>query len=306
MNSAYRVLLWRSVIAVCLLTFAGSIRAQGLQCLPASPVQCSTGWLGVILPPIAGYSEIFSAACMRHDYCYRFGASTYRHSRGQCDSEFLRLMRKKCNDTTLTDYLTLGLSKAACHGAASAYYNAVSSAGSSAFNSSGEFCEYDGPAKDLCRASTAENEACWTGKFSEENGGSMLCPQGKALAGIWCTGDYCDNKNLYCKPMKYRRDSRKTEWISEEQPDASFRIDKWSNPSVLIGLKCRGAYCDDLRGYVGKATELELTGDWDWLPWFSEEQGVRKCADNHFMTGLGCKGSYCDQLSLHCSAFGKH
>jgi hypothetical protein len=131
----------------------------------------------------------------------------------------------------------------------------------------------------------------------------MRCPSGKAVAGIWCTGNYCDNKNLYCKPLKYATGQPDTKWISEEQPDASFRVDNRTVPSVIVGMKCKGSNCDNIKGFVGRVLNAEPTGAWQWLPWVSEEGGLRKCPDDEFVTGLGCKGSKCDEVSLRCSAF---
>jgi hypothetical protein len=211
-------------------------------------------------------------------------------------------MRKKCNNTSVVDYLTLDLSKVACHAAAEIYYQAVSKFGSSAFQSSGNFCEYNGPSS-TCNSNTTRNQSCWTKGFSEENGGEMRCPIGKAAAGVWCVGSYCDNKHLYCKPAAYTSNELDTKWISEEQPNASFRVDARPNPSVIVGLKCQGSYCDNIKGYVGRVLDKEPSGAWQWKPWVSEERGLQKCGETEYLTGLGCKGSYCDELSLHCSAF---
>ncbi len=155
-----------------------------------------------------------------------------------------------------------------------------------------------------CDKSTSRDTACWTRRFSEERSGDMRCGRNMAVAGLWCSGKYCDNKSLYCKRLPPRTKTaaarKNSKWISEEKPNASFRIDKRGKGKLVSGLKCKGRYCDNLSGYTID-TSLRNTGQWKWLPFFSEEHGGRVCGKNQYVTGIGCKGSYCDNISLHCS-----
>ena len=156
-----------------------------------------------------------------------------------------------------------------------------------------------------CYNSTSNVTACWTREFSEERPGNMRCGRNMAVAGLWCSGKYCDNKSLYCKRLPPNTRAVKTtsnsKWISEEKPNASFRVDQSRGGKLVSGLKCKGKYCDNISGYTVN-TNLAKTGQWKWLPFFSEEHGGKVCGENQYVTGIGCKGSYCDNISLHCSS----
>lgn len=156
-----------------------------------------------------------------------------------------------------------------------------------------------------CDNSASNVTGCWTREFSEERPGNIRCGKNMAVAGIWCSGKYCDNKSLYCKrlPPKTRavKTTSNTKWISEEKPNASFRVDQGSGGKLVSGLKCKGKYCDNISGYTIN-TNLAKTGQWKWLSFFSEEHGGKVCGENQYVTGIGCKGSYCDNISLLCSS----
>ncbi len=156
-----------------------------------------------------------------------------------------------------------------------------------------------------CNKSSSNVTACWTREFSEERPGKMRCGRNMAVAGLWCSGKYCDNKSLYCKRLPPNRRAGKTtsnsKWISEEKPNASFRVDRGKGGKLVSGLKCKGKYCDNISAYTVN-TNLVKTGQWKWLPFFSEEQGGKICGKNQYVTGVGCKGSYCDNISLLCSS----
>jgi len=155
-----------------------------------------------------------------------------------------------------------------------------------------------------CDNSTSNDAACWTREFSEERSGDMQCGRNMAVAGLWCSGKYCDNKSLYCKRLPPSvgnvTTATNSKWISEEKPNASFRTDQGGGVKLVSGLKCKGKYCDNLSGYT-ITTNLTKTGQWKWLSFFSEEHGGKVCGKDQYVTGIGCKGSYCDNISLHCS-----
>jgi len=153
-------------------------------------------------------------------------------------------------------------------------------------------------------------EPYWTDTFSEEGSGEMKCKSGFAVAGIACYGDYCDNKELLCRPYTNRPDNLRTSsyWhsqvISEEKPNASFRSDKLSEPALIAGLKCSGRYCDNISFYVITTPYIQFSrNEWEWKPFFSEESpGSSVCNQNQFVLGLGCRGDYCDNISILCSS----
>ena len=313
---------WTRTLGYCLASIViATTPANAAPFCPATgPLDCSVpveklallgAAVGEAALPVTAkhYKDNFHESCVTHDYCYRFGAETYGLTRNQCDTNFLNDMRHICKSWDwwggIKTVASGGLSKAGCFAAAEAFHLAVERFGSGAWNDSGNgsrFCEYHGPTVS-CSSNTYSS--CWTQRVSEEGGGEMSCPKGMAISGIWCSGGYCDNKNLQCSPFSPGMQAQAlTKRISEEQPDSSFRTDTLDKPSVLTGIKCTGSYCDNITGKVGHSTRREVvvktTG---WNSWTSEEQRYAGCPVGEFVTGMRCKGSYCDEISLHCSSF---
>ena len=119
-----------------------------LNCLPASPIDCSASYLKVA-PSIAFFTTVFENACMRHDYCYRFGAATYGYSKKKCDNDFLRDMANICEPKGWEwgrTVITAGTYETACMAAASVFYGAVKSLGSGPYKNKeeGKICRYEG------------------------------------------------------------------------------------------------------------------------------------------------------------------
>lgn len=121
-------------------------------CLPESVIDCSTrvaGFnLGLASKSVVLFNELFKDACKNHDFCYRFGATTYGYTRKECDVRFGAEMQDVCHNKLgiALAVLSLGVTEAACLSASNAYYAAVRTLGSDAFASSdeGRYCEYDG------------------------------------------------------------------------------------------------------------------------------------------------------------------
>jgi hypothetical protein len=283
-----------------------------LQCLPSSPIDCSTSYAS-ILPQVAWAKERFSNACMQHDFCYRYGKATYGHSRSYCDSEFSRNMHKTCNKLSVAMLLSLGIDTATCNAMAVVFRSAVEGLGSGSFEnaSTSTVCEYKGPvAEKTCGKPGANPAKCWTSAFSEEGAGRSNCPAESAVSGIWCVGAYCDNKHLLCTRIDqisvgtsttFRRASSA---ISEEEGRNEIRTNIGSNPGLISGMECYGSYCDNILVAIISNRELmSRAGQPTWLRPFSEEQGVSECPAGQFVAGLRCSGKYCDNLALMCIPF---
>jgi hypothetical protein len=137
-----------ATLAAVMLVNSGSSGMAGreLNCLPKEVVRCSTEHLDVTVAPIF-FSNIFGNACMKHDFCYRFGATTYGYTRKHCDHQFRKDMMAVCEPDSWKEWVVLGgtggASAAACASAALAYFAAVRSAGSSAFQKSSVVCPYE-------------------------------------------------------------------------------------------------------------------------------------------------------------------
>lgn len=207
-----------------------------------------------------------------------------------------------CSKTSFTDVATLGISKGACVTAALAFYGAVKGIGGGSYKdaSDGKFCEFDGPA-NVCDSNSLPSESCWTARFSEELNGSQFCPDGKAMTGAWCLGSYCDNKHLKCSPMEGVIRRYYSDWISEESPNSAINLNPNKYEGVILGMRCKGDFCDDISVDIGNSFTARVTSSSAWLPWFSEEQYYQVCDEGQFVTGIQCRGSYCDDLKLRCT-----
>lgn len=132
--------------------------------------------------------------------------------------------------------------------------------------------------------------------FSEEKPNLAICGGDRVVWGMECSGDYCDNKRLICCKMSGVNPGPGSweagYWFSEEGTNLWYSYD-----SALVGVKCRGKYCDELK-LILRSTPHNSAGD--WTPKFSDERGYRYCRRGRYVSGLECTGSYCDSLSLYC------
>jgi hypothetical protein len=137
-----------ATLSAVMLVNSGSsgMAARELNCLPKSVVRCSSEYLDITVAPIF-FSNIFANACMKHDFCYRFGATTYGYSRKHCDHQFRKDMLAICEPDSWKEWGALvgtaGASASACMLAANAYFLSVRAAGSSAFHKSSLVCPYE-------------------------------------------------------------------------------------------------------------------------------------------------------------------
>lgn len=131
--------------------------------------------------------------------------------------------------------------------------------------------------------------------FSEEDSAGAYCANDRIVAGVECSGSYCDNKRLKCcnlpavSPQGERWETG--DWISEELPNS------WaSDDAVVVGAKCSGRYCDNLKLILRNHS----ASPGNWTTSFSEEQGLGQCNKGGYVAGVSCSGRYCDSLSLYC------
>lgn len=140
-----------SLISIGFVSGVGPGMAEGkLDCLPKGVVECSMPFLVKLLTNVTGttFNKVFEDACVIHDYCYRFGAATYNHSRLTCDNHLRTDMREICDPDSGWEVgvavVTAGISVGACRTAANTYYQAVRKGGKSAFvgKKQGKVCPY--------------------------------------------------------------------------------------------------------------------------------------------------------------------
>ncbi len=149
---------------------------------------------------------------------------------------------------------------------------------------------------------TSFAQSYWASYFSEESPSQHVCPGG--IEGVQCHHDYCDNIRLKCKSgtIVQREVEFSPHWISEEQPNSTFECPSYS---VAVGIRCKGAYCDNLSVRCDPVN-LELL-NCQWSNWISEESGNGRYNKaewpDQFLVGLECKGSYCDDKRFkYCEA----
>lgn len=132
--------------------------------------------------------------------------------------------------------------------------------------------------------------------FSEEPPAQASCNDGYAVKEVRCKGSYCDDKQLYCcsdnLPEIYPNTHSESPYFSEEQrPYVGYG-------RIVVGMSCTGKYCDNVS--LKMMNVKNEVNNYEWGPWFSEEEGKGTCSGNGYVAGLDCNGRYCDDLSLFC------
>lgn len=137
--------------------------------------------------------------------------------------------------------------------------------------------------------------------FSEEQvySGRQTAP----IAGIFCSGRYCDSKRLIIirdgNSSPVQETGHWTRWFTDGNT-------AWADcpPDMLVNeVQCRGRYCDDMRLQCGRLNDNYRVQAFDlrFANWFSEEEGERLCPDGYYLWGMACRGDYCDGIRLSCA-----
>jgi len=95
----------------------------------------------------------------------------------------------------------------------------------------------------------------WVKKISEECPNcEARCPAGKIVCKIKCTGDNCDNMDVYCCTLKegwtVTNNAVTSGWFSEENGGTK----DCGTDRYVTGLKCRGDFCDDVQLWCSTMT----------------------------------------------------
>jgi len=139
----------------------------------------------------------------------------------------------------------------------------------------------------------------WSSSVSEETN-PAYCGKQYMMGGVYFSGSYSDNTQLYCVNRSAQntatgsRTSSWTTWFSDESPNSrQCPSDTW-----LSGMRCRGSYCDDVQllctQFVGKTGS-----NCSWTSAYSDESGVKQFPSGYFAKGARCTGSYCDNMSFY-------
>lgn len=163
--------------------------------------------------------------------------------------------------------------------------------------------------------STANDDAPYGGYyvsawFSEEGRGQEVCPMGYALKGIQCSGQFCDNKRLWCWPVRsFSGGGDFKNFFSEEQYSNYNTV--WDNYhfdlGLVTGMRCSGRYCDNISLRKSSTSRILKTSSCQQSPFFSDEWeagrnvgNIYVCPGERVVGGVTCQGSFCDNISLYC------
>ena len=116
-------------------------------CEDERPVGCSIPLVVTVLSEYhAEYGDKLQEPCTTHDFCYRFGLTTYGADRERCDTEFLGNMRSQCAKDNKWNIV----GRTQCQLAADQMHAAVELYGEKYFHSTtSQYCEYAGPPASL-------------------------------------------------------------------------------------------------------------------------------------------------------------
>jgi hypothetical protein len=127
--------------------------------------------------------------------------------------------------------------------------------------------------------------------FTSEEYQPVVCDPGSGVSGALCSGWYCDNIALHCKPTGWTGGA--TYWTSyfSEEPKNSGGC-AWGY--WMSGVACNGWYCDNISL---QCTMLygSYPKNCHWTGWMSEEAGgFLGFPTGYYARGVECNGWYCD------------
>jgi hypothetical protein len=88
----------------------------------------------------------------------------------------------------------------------------------------------------------------WTSFFSEESDPTRICPQGRMVVGIGCSGQHCDNIRLACAPHRANSHRRNCAWSSYYSEETAPFVS--AKNTAVFGVQCGKQFCDDKRYYT--------------------------------------------------------
>lgn len=140
----------------------------------------------------------------------------------------------------------------------------------------------------------------WTSWFSEEDGGYSEALS-DFIVGIGCDSGRCDNKRLVVVKSgtsPVGGNEAWTDWFSEED-GGHVGCD---GSRVVSQIRCEGDNCDNMQLRCSNLRNGFRTtyNDFEYVDYFSEEEGERICPSGYYLNGIRCRGSDCDDISLRC------
>ncbi len=126
----------------------------------------------------------------------------------------------------------------------------------------------------------------------------------KLVAGITCTGQYCDNITPICGTTSHQvHDIQWSGFVSEEgaataecvmPPGVPSKAEL--APAFITGFSCKGSYCDNiaLECVALKDAVPAMEQKCHWTSWISEEQRTLRFPPEFGAIRMQCRGRYCD------------
>jgi hypothetical protein len=155
----------------------------------------------------------------------------------------------------------------------------------------------------LAAVSTAQ-----TFTLSEEDPPAS-CPLGSAVSSIGCSGDFCDNVTITCRPLTARTGRTFwTNWFEADGKNSGACTDPQYGTSpprdaVMSGIACRGGNCDDISlhctvipgGFVSHGACRTVS--------LSDENRPHYLADGSVIAMIACSGRHCDNKRVTICPF---
>ena len=153
-------------------------------------------------------------------------------------------------------------------------------------------------------------------------GEEVSCPDNSVLAGLGCSGGFCDNIDVRCNQIQDQNQRTFTALgvdrgfiIANSESSAVF----CPTNTVAVKVLCDGPFCSNVTMEcapvaLGTYQQNELqeqirfqddgSDQCSWSPAFSSELngGAGQCDDSRFVRGLRCFGENCDTKQLLCCA----
>ncbi len=133
--------------------------------------------------------------------------------------------------------------------------------------------------------------------FTSEEYPPLTSSNGYLIDGFFCSGGYCDN--TYIRNRLVNRNYGHSYWTSFFSEEATNnRICSGANEFVT-GVACKGSYCDNVSLQCTALTNgNHNSGNCQWTPSFSEEEGSQYLPAGYYAVGMQCLGSYCDNKRI--------
>jgi hypothetical protein len=132
------------------------------------------------------------------------------------------------------------------------------------------------------------------------------CAPGSIVASLGCSGDFCDNISLTCRPQPGRTARMFwTNWVESggQALAACAEIDPDTDllpplDGFLSGIACRGDYCDDISLHCTRFVGLMIDEPNCVTTRHSDENRGVGVAPGFAIAAIRCSGRHCDNKDV--------